>query len=272
MDTSSARTPHYRGHGKIKPRRLAAPGLRVLGKVCGTLKNMSYCNSYSLVKCTAQHLVVASLKCKTWGCPECKPARLRELRWYARRGRPDMFLTLTCSTRFGYSRHHRAQKLKHAFAMLRQAVKRRWRVASFPFIAVFEEHESGEPHLHILCRMRFIPQKWISKFMRKHLGSPVVDVRRITSQRAAINYVTKYIADAPARYEHCKRYWSSHDWLVEPAQDAGFLPDLMGGWRRVPVSALGYIHLILMQGWRATFDGVRWLCDPPDGGPPWAPY
>ena len=50
--------------------------------------------------------------------------------------------------------------------------------------------------------------------MASLINAPIVDIRRIVSQRQMVNYVTKYIAKQPSVFKGCKRYWYSQDWKI----------------------------------------------------------
>lgn len=102
--------------------------------------------------------------------------------------------------------------LKHAWTTTRRAFKRRFKAKRFPFLAIFESTEAGEPHLHILTRVRWIEHAWLSAKMDALIGAPVVDVRRVRSQRGVARYVAKYTAKDPVMWPGTKRYWCSLDW------------------------------------------------------------
>lgn len=54
------------------------------------------------------------------------------------------------------------------------------------------------PHLHILTRGIFIPQRSLSQqWVKASQGSAVVDIRKISSSANAVAYVTKYMGKAP---------------------------------------------------------------------------
>lgn len=80
------------------------------------------------------------------------------------------------------------------------------------YMAFVEATKSGAPHLHILLRAPYIPQRWISQVMQREIGSPIVWIERITKTKQAIAYVAKYVTKAPARYGQSRRYWVSRDW------------------------------------------------------------
>lgn len=123
-------------------------------------------------------------------------------------GRPNKFITLTSRYRPDeMTIHEAAQQLVHSWRMVIQRAKREGLFNDIQYIAVFELTKKGWPHLHILARANFLPQKWLSARMREYCDSPVVDVRAVKSQRRAAWYIAKYTAKTPEKFEGCKRYW-----------------------------------------------------------------
>jgi hypothetical protein len=88
---------------------------------------------------------------------------------------------------------------------------------SLPYFAVVERHKSGRPHLHILFRCDFIPQKWISEQMQRLAGSPICDIRKVHGTKQAAAYVAKYVGKAPAKFGNSRAYWYTRNWA--PASD-----------------------------------------------------
>jgi hypothetical protein len=110
----------------------------------------------------------------------------------------------------------RARKLARAWRVVVARARRQLKLSRIEYLAVFEATKRGEPHLHILVRSGFIPQRWLSAQMRDLVGSPVVDIRLVRSARQAAAYVSKYIGKAPHRFATCKRYWKTRGWDLSP--------------------------------------------------------
>lgn len=87
-------------------------------------------------------------------------------------------------------------------------------VKKLHYMAFNEETEAGEPHLHILLRTRYIPQKWISQIMDILMSSPVVWIERIRGAGKCIAYVAKYVTKSPAQFGKHKRYWVSRNYEI----------------------------------------------------------
>lgn len=170
------------------------------------------CTEMTLLEQVGNAYWATPLYCNRWSCDICAPRRSAALRRLARRGDPDSFLTLTIRAKPGDDPDDLAVKLAHAWRRARRALMRERRLKSLPFLAVFERTKRGFPHLHILMRAPFIPQRTISRLMDDLIGSPIVDIRRISTAREAAAYVSKYVGKDPHAFLGVKRYWRSQDW------------------------------------------------------------
>lgn len=185
---------------------------------------------------------VKILPCGSWNCELCAPHRRKQLMAIAASGKPSICLTLTHVYTPGadqmqhYKELHNAWKLlvKRILRQLQKPAKDRWllktdqgyeyqeirtyqitrntaagKIKKLHYMAFAEETKTGEPHLHILLRTVFIPQRWISTQMTEILKSPITFIEKIKGTRAAIAYVTKYVTKAPAQFGKSRRYWVS---------------------------------------------------------------
>jgi DNA-binding HxlR family transcriptional regulator len=195
--------------------------------------------------------VIATLPCRAWNCPECAPKRAKKLLAQAIAGRPTTFITLTVNPREGEDALDRRRKLAVAWNHLVKRIKRRWKVKSVPFIAVVEATKRGEPHLHILARLPFIPQKWLSAQMKELINAPIVDIRTARGKSQVIAYCIKYVTKKPTQFGKSKRYWMSQNWLPtrKPA-DIPVMPD-RGQWQVKHVDLLQEVYSWVSQGWKA---------------------
>lgn len=155
-------------------------------------------------------------RCNCWKCDTCQKRLRRRLIARAKKGKPDKLITLTVNPAAFETKDEAAAALSSAWRRARQQLKRHHGHDDIQFLAVFEEHKSGWPHLHILVRSKFIPQRWLSRYMRERIASPIVDIRKIKSASHAAIYVAKYIAKAPQRFMGTKRYWTSQNWAERP--------------------------------------------------------
>ena len=206
---------------------------------------MVLCREWTLVKESQGVTTAEPLKCRCWTCDYCQPIRLRQLKGMARAGAPDTFLTLTVNPKSGHTPGERARDLAKAWRLIRKRAIRRYRYAAIPFLAVFEKTKRGEPHLHILMRVKWLDQRWVSTVMKELIGAPIVDIRRVRSVKQAAAYVAKYVGKDPVAFQGCKRYWRSQDWELLAAADDGSDVPQSSEWR-------------VWQGSVASF--VDWEC------------
>jgi len=127
----------------------------------------------------------------------------------------------------------RAAELVVAWRKFVKKAKLLYGYTTIPYFAVFEATKAGQPHLHILCRVKWIDQRVLSAYMRTAIGAPIVDIRRCNSTRAAAKYVSKYVGKAPGKFGTCKRYWQTKDYDKLIDQAPAVLAYKGAGWRIV---------------------------------------
>ena len=229
---------------------------------------VGFCSAITIMTQREGYLTAAPLRCRCWHCEHCQPWRHAELADMARRGRPTTFLTLTVRGGGGADPTENANLIRDAWQKLVRIIKRVYRLERLPFLAIFEEHQSGQPHLHILGRFPFIDQKWLSAAWEGLTGAFKVDIRRVRSMRGVARYVAKYVSKAPKMWAGTKRYWRSQDWLVEPERERPVLDTpMLSFWvqqSNISMVATSYIQ----RGWSACTDGNRWAFWGALGRPP----
>lgn len=141
--------------------------------------------------------------------------RRRALIKEAKDGSPNRFITLTVNPNWFDSPEQRAAELAKAWRGVVAAFRHRWPAHPADYMCIFEATKRGEPHLHIVWRGPFMPQKWLSQQMLKRMGAPIVDVRRVTKAHRVAEYVTKYISKRAIKFGTCKRYWRSKNYLAK---------------------------------------------------------
>jgi len=167
----------------------------------------------TIVKVKAENLTALRLRCKSWNCPDCSKMRRKKLIAEAMEGKPTRFITLTVNPNWFDSPEDRAARLVKAWRLVRRRFLALKSNNKLEFLAVFELTKKGEPHLHIVARGSFIPQKWLSKQMQKEMGAPIVDVRSVKGSKEVAKYVSKYISKRNIKIGSLKRYWRSIKYL-----------------------------------------------------------
>lgn len=175
---------------------------------------MTICRELTLVKQTPTHVTGSCLKCRSWGCDYCEPERRAQLVAKGINGKPNKFVTLTIDPAVEPNPNRAASRLAHAWRLLRKRLMRKYGWTRLPFLAVFEAHESGMPHLHLLVRSKYIPQADLSKGMADLLQSPIVHISAIRGRRQSARYAAKYLSKENGKFGTCKRYWSSQDYEI----------------------------------------------------------
>lgn len=172
------------------------------------------CSEGSIVNRGSHSVRIVTLRCRSWTCPLCQPNRHFQLVDLAKSGKPSTFITLTVNPRRGVSAFSRARDLAKAWPKVVKAIRKRYGYGHIPYFCVFEATKKGEPHLHILARVKFVDQKWLSTTMRRLIGAPIVHIRKVKGQKQVANYIAKYVGKEPHRFETCKRYWTTRSWRL----------------------------------------------------------
>jgi hypothetical protein len=171
-------------------------------------------------------------------------------------GQPTTFITLTVNPRSGQSPTERAQELSDAWKVVVKRARRKWTKAPLEYLAVFEETKKGEPHLHILARAPYIPQRWLSEAMDELISAPIVDIRAVGKVANAARYVAKYVGKGPKAFASMKRYWSSRGYDVVTEKKSKDFVKPESGWRvwKEPLC-------VLMDIFRASWLAPEWISE-----------
>ena len=219
------------------------------------------CTEKSLVKHDGGPIIVHPLRCKCWACSECGPIKHRDLQWKARRGEPTIFLTLTIRRGYRPTPDEQAQEFVIGFRRLRQWLERKLKRPKMQFIAIFEQHKSGWPHLHVLIRGNYIDQRIIVRWWKARYASHRIDIRRAKNPRQAASYVTKYVAKAPERFGTCRRWWCSQGWDLKKRDDGKPVLDERTWWERCDSRPFSIFLMAYEDGARCTWVGSKLIIE-----------
>lgn len=204
---------------------------------------MPICSTNTLVNGTNVHGEIISLRCKRWQCEHCNPLNRYQVMQAAKRGMPNLFVTLTVPPHKYDSYDDQARDMRRGLVLLRRHIEKRFRVKNIPFIVVFEKHKSGAPHMHLLMRGPYMHQRVLLALWRNIMGSGGVNIKFIRNTAKVLFYITKYIGKDLAKFEGCKRYWKSQNYEVEKAEREPI--KLYGDGFRLHRGDLGYVRLRL---------------------------
>lgn len=157
------------------------------------VRSANYCGHGTLLAISpdARSLRFTPLLCGSWICPRCSKRKLRVWRARILDAAPTRWMTLTIDRKLHPTPSSMLKSFKRAFPVLIRTIRKRF--ASIEYVAVYETHKAGFPHLHVAYRGSYIPQKWLSRVWNSLTYSPVVDIRKIPNERALAHYITKYI-------------------------------------------------------------------------------
>jgi len=216
---------------------------------------MTVCGGWSLVKFNGPTVHAITLWCRSWTCTDCAPFRIGGLKRMATNGQPTTFLTLTVNPKRGQSPDERAQELSDALKVMIKRARRKFTKAPIEYLAVFEETKKGEPHLHILMRAPFIPQRWISATMNELIEAPIVDIRAVGKVANAARYVAKYVGKGPKPFAALKRYWSTKGYDLAEKRDRQDEDEWGSGWRCIKEPLVCLPALLFPWGYEMAWSG-----------------
>lgn len=133
-------------------------------------------------------------RCRSWKCPDCGPKNARKLADRLALVKANKFLTLTIKADGTRSEQELLDVMNAAWRQLWKRVKRRYPNGRWRYVRVVELTKKRTPHLHILCTLPFIPQRWLARQWGELTGSYIVDIRAIKSARGLAHYLSKYVA------------------------------------------------------------------------------
>jgi hypothetical protein len=159
--------------------------------------------------------------------------------------------------REGYAKtpDQQAEEFVVGWRLLRQFLCRKLGRKTITFLAVFENHESGWPHLHILLRGGYIDHRVIRAWWEERFQSHHIDIRLAKNPRQRASYVSKYVAKAPQGFGHCKRYWCSQDWDKKKNDAPKPERDEYEWWEAITTRPISMARMAFEDGARVTFRG-----------------
>lgn len=189
-------------------------------------KKKHYCGNYSFIGQFEDGSTKAIRhRCKTWGCGECGPRKLKQVKLgiykQADRFKLNRLLTLTLPGNYEGTLEESIKAINRVWSKFRVYLKRKFQ-DKIHFIKIIEIQKRGVAHLHILID-RFIPQRWISKAWSDLGGGKIVDIRFVDLHRVSA-YVSKYMTKEMTsnNYGKYRRYGTSQGIrIIEKKEPSG---------------------------------------------------
>lgn len=214
--------------------------------------------------------ILAPIRCKRWTCPTCAEINRGRVIAIAKAAKPRALLTLTVSSTKYPDVSDAAEALKKGLRLLRLRLKRHEKLRNFEFLAVFEKHKSGHPHLHLLIKGDYIPWQWLKRVWRETTGATRIDIRKIKTIGQAAMYCAKYIGKDLSSFPGCKRWWRSSGYSEGSA--AEYKPEhVPGQWGRVDAPLYPLRMALSEAGYSVEQigrDRFRWRSKDPNNPPP----
>ena len=131
------------------------------------------------------------IRCKAWDCAHCGP--IKTSAWIKKliSGDPTREMTLTIPAKETYTPQQTAIFMKHQFRKL--VARIRFVYGTFEYALVWELTKKQTPHMHILFRGSYIPQRWLSATWKRLGVGYIVDIRNLKSVPARAFHATKYL-------------------------------------------------------------------------------
>lgn len=160
-------------------------------------------------------LLMIPTLCHRWLCPRCGPLRAAKARALAAFGKPDKRLTLTTRPRKGLSTKAAVKWIRGRWTALLRRLRRNY--PRMEYLSFLEFHDSGWPHLHILMRGCYVPQRQLSAWWKHLTGDFKVYIQGVGNTWKAIQEATKYVLKTAAKvHEACPSvpvYTKSKGWV-----------------------------------------------------------
>lgn len=155
--------------------------------------------------------------CHRWDCEPCARANVARIRAMAAAGKPTRILTLTTRPRPFLPVDVAVRWIRKCQRKLFAKIRKEF--GNTPYMSFLEFHKSGWPHLHILLRGAYIPQRMLSDWWLQISGSFKVHVQQVSNTWKGVQEATKYYLKSAATVnEHCPAapvYSKSRDWLPD---------------------------------------------------------
>lgn len=171
-----------------------------------------------------------------------------------RQSSPNLFITLTTSTRTAPTPEEAFHRASHAFADLIRIWRRRFPGQPVEYFLVWERTKAGWPHAHVLLKAPLVSKHWLSTIWRQQSGSYIVDLQPVSSLAHAAGYLAKYLAKDPQTPPGCRRWRRSAAFFVVDKDNRPRILPAGTTWHREPWS-------LDVQRWRWLKAGLQPLTE-----------
>jgi len=218
---------------------------------------MSRCGEASLARIGGEVAQVVTQRCKCASCEECAPGYSRRVSRVAASGEPKVMLTVTAPPCRGRTPRDQARLMQQGVEQWRQYWNRHNPKRRIEWFWVVEKHKNGQPHLHILSPMPFIPVMGLWRWMNKLMGTRQIKIKQVENQAAAAFYCGKYLGKDPAKFHGVARWGRTRGYGLRMAK-VERMPELAAvRWERVDERSYAIVHRMIRKGWRIDPE-IKW--------------
>ncbi|MBA7620228.1 hypothetical protein ES703_27573 [subsurface metagenome] len=190
----------------------------------------------------AHELVAVPSLCHRWDCPVCGPARMRKAKALAIAGNPERLITLTTRPKPDWGTEASVRWFRRRWQRLLAWLRKEF--SRFEYMAFIELHKSGWPHIHILTRGCYVPERMLSAKWLELTGSFKVHIQAVRNGWKGVQEATKYyLKTARQLHEatpHLPVYTKSKGWLPPDWEDTKDERELLTPYTYVRTSWAGF--------------------------------
>lgn len=162
---------------------------------------------------------------------------------------PNLFITLTTSTRTAPDSHTAYFKANDAISKLIKRWRRKFPHDKVDYFLVWERTKAGWPHAHVLLKAPRVSKHWLSAQWKELTGSYIVDLQQVHSHIHAARYLAKYLAKDPQVPAGQRKYRRSAGFFTKADDMPTERLKVVGGWRREPFNDTVIFYQWVMTGY-----------------------
>jgi len=171
-----------------------------------------------LVHQAESRVKVVPLRCGSWACPDCGPAKAAALKARLRNAKATAFLTLTCAQPAGCKPGQAERSIRKGWSKF--VAKIREFAPDFEYFKVWEYQKNGWPHLHVLVRAHYIPKHVYAKAWHLTCWPGFVKVKAVRDNQNIPHELCKYMSKCykiAKQLDKGMRIWSaSQGFFLDP--------------------------------------------------------
>lgn len=198
------------------------------------------------------------ITCRRWDCDTCKHQLKRRLLRRLKTASPNLFITLTTSTRTAPTPELAFPIANAAVAMLIKRWRRKVEGQKVEYFLVWERTKAGWPHAHVLLSAPKVSKHWLSHTWRELTGSYIIDLQTVSNHQRAAGYLAKYLAKDPQVPPGQRKYRRSAGFFSQPEEPKKDRLPVVSKWEREPYDQYTLAYQWAKEGFfvRQDADGI----------------